>query len=519
MKLKLFQIPHNNGDEKKADLYFRGNTKLKSGEVLSTDTYFGSFSCTKYLKYTCVSAVELCVNVKGEGTAMLCAVTPEREETVICEEKFASDGELKLCAERSRFPREGYLYLKLTTDNECEFVSGYYSAETDENQREIKLGIIFCTFKREEFVRSNINKISEFLKLNDLGNFKVDIFCIDNGNTLKTNQVETAPNIHLVPNKNYGGSGGFTRGMMELISADAGYTHAWVMDDDIEFEPDMILRILSFLSITKPEFYDYHIAAGMMTFEKPTVQYEATANYDGVSFKSNKAELDLCELSALFENEKDISADYGGWWSLNIPMENIRRDSLPLPFFIKLDDVEFGLRSSRKFLTLNGFGVWHQSFANKVSAHLEYYTTRNGLVLTALYSGAKKEKRFLLSRLIKAISFGETKYMAASLKGVEDFLKGPDFLKNTPADKLNSEIMKEYKFAAASPGTRGKMLLCAAKNIFKKSSLESFKLYLSGVKLLKAGYLSSAKMFKDKFGEITTYDFWEEFMIKQKNQP
>ncbi len=513
MTITLFELSFCDKEEKK-NLYIRGNSTLASSQVLTTDTYFNSFSCSKYFKYTICNNLVLQICVTGSGRASLCHINNDTV-TEICSQDFSgySEGNIELFVPDLSDFCEGYIYLKLlANEGGCTLHSGRYTTDTEEKINPISLGIVFCTFRREEFVKHNISVISDYLKNKKFDVSSVDIFCIDNGCSLIKEDVCVAENIHLFQNKNYGGSGGFTRGMIEMLRSDKNFTHAWMMDDDIEFEPSTITRVISFLTLLRQEYSDYHLAAGMMTFENPTIQYEATAKYNGVSFTSNNSNLDLSTPDALFCNEKELKADYAGWWSLVIPFANISCDSLPLPFFIKLDDAEFGLRSTRKFTTLNGFGVWHQAFTNKVSAHLEYYTTRNALVLSALYYNGKKRNLILLSRLIKAISFNQPIFMAAAERGAKDFSLGADFLMNTDAAELNSEIMQGFRFSTSVPPTRKQMLVCFAKNIFRINTFKSIKLFFKALLHLK-DYNIAAQTYKENFKALTSFDFWQKFML------
>ena len=65
-------------------------------------------------------------------------------------------------------------------------------------------------------------------------------------------QLPDSNQIHLIPNQNTGGSGGFTRGIQEALHREQ-YTHVLLMDDDIIADWNGVQRAISFLSICKPE--------------------------------------------------------------------------------------------------------------------------------------------------------------------------------------------------------------------------------------------------------------------------
>lgn len=76
---------------------------------------------------------------------------------------------------------------------------------------------------------------------------------------------------------------------------------------------------------------------------------------------------------------------YAGWWFCCIPMKMIKQNGLPLPLFIRGDDVEFSLRNHAKFITMNGICIWHMGFTYKFNASMELYQVhRNSLILQAV---------------------------------------------------------------------------------------------------------------------------------------
>ena len=95
--------------------------------------------------------------------------------------------------------------------------------------------------------------------------FRSHIFLIDNGKTLDANReiqkVAGCLNdkLDIIPNMNAGGSGGFTRGMIEILNRKEqdGYTHVLLMDDDAVVQPDMMVRLYGLLTTLKEEWSSY----------------------------------------------------------------------------------------------------------------------------------------------------------------------------------------------------------------------------------------------------------------------
>lgn len=59
-----------------------------------------------------------------------------------------------------------------------------------------------------------------------------------------------------------------------------------------------------------------------------------------------------------------------------------------MPFFIKGDDVEYGMRAAEELILMSGIAVWHQDFAGKYTGILEYYIKRNLAIVSSLWCDA-----------------------------------------------------------------------------------------------------------------------------------
>ena len=83
---------------------------------------------------------------------------------------------------------------------------------------------------------------------------KLCYWLIDNGRTLSEHEeisrlVKEYPDvIRIIPNRNVGGAGGFTRGMIEAIEEKEhlGLTHVQMMDDDAVMDPELFVRAYGF---------------------------------------------------------------------------------------------------------------------------------------------------------------------------------------------------------------------------------------------------------------------------------
>ena len=421
-------------------LYFRGGNIsngslcLNSGETVSFNTYFNCFSYTKYLKYTSVKDVTFTCQIEGEAQVSLC-VFDGKEETVLCSAK-SIDGTASLSADLSTLPQRAILYPIITAKSDVLFLGGSYGCESVQPS-EIDCAIAICTYKREESTLNNLKILSsaDFSFVNK-------IYVIDNGQTLNAAE-HSSDFISVLPNKNFGGSGGFTRGIMEAHRA--GHSHVILMDDDVVIFPEAIERITAFVSLLLPEHKNAHFSAAMLPLSKMHMQYEMGARWNGHAIQSFKPNVDVCDPVELVNNLDEDPIEYGAWWCFCLPLCDVDKFGLPLPLFIKFDDVEYGMRTCKNapVITMNGVCVAHEDFDKKYSMHLDYYALRNQLITLACH---KRQTRVgCISRLWKCTLRQTFLYRYDTLDlqyaALNDFLKGADFLINTNEEELNKHVM------------------------------------------------------------------------------
>ena len=129
-------------------------------------------------------------------------------------------------------------YLEIISkEQDAEFYGGYFYSNDKVKNDKIKILAIICTFKREKYVRRNIDYFKVFLNKNPLAKKWLYLVVVDNASSLEP---FNSKNIKVIINKNTGGAGGFSRGMLEAIESKNKYTHIVLMDDDIAFNPMII---------------------------------------------------------------------------------------------------------------------------------------------------------------------------------------------------------------------------------------------------------------------------------------
>lgn len=442
-------------------MYFRKNEKvhyvnekeleLDKGGMLSFDTYFNGLSIAKWKKYTKIGNVSLRLKVKGKIRIRLIAKDKIHKDifTTILSEIRINAPEVEEIILPYPDHIKGILSFELCAlSNHSVFCGGYYDAQVEKDDlHRAKIGIVICTFKRESFIEKNLETLNSSIFKNQDSplNGHMEVFISDNGQTLDIERLQSEM-IHIVKNRNTGGAGGFTRGLIEILNrnSEAGITHALLMDDDIAIEPESLIRTYRILTLLKDEYADAFIGGAMLRNDKQNIQVESGASWNAGRLISLKSGLNMNKCKNCLHNEVEEYREFNAWWYCCLPMSVVSYENLPMPIFIRGDDVEYGLRNMKHLILMNGICVWHEPFENKYSSFLSYYILRNQLIDNALHFpqySKKNLKKDLLGSVLREIMYYRYKNVELLIRGVEDFLKGIDWLIETDGEALHKEVM------------------------------------------------------------------------------
>lgn len=451
-------------------MYFRRNQKtfyywcddkvdIQAEGVVDFDTYFNGFSAEKWMKYTKVKTVFLKVKVKGcvrltmmrkekQGGKILTEYTGEH----LCKTQKDEVKEFTFPFMTSS-PLGMYCFRLVGVEGVSSFFSASYGCDLAEEEiSPVKIGIDICTYKRERFVEKNLELLKSHF-LNDpksVMHDKLEVFISDNAHSLDIKKL-SSDKIHIFQNKNVGGAGGFTRGMIEIkkVKDKRRITHILVMDDDILIEPEAIFRTYMLLLCVKDEYRDAFVGGAMLRLDERYVQTESGAVWNGGYLVSLKRGLDLRETDACLFNEFEENTQFNAWWYCAFPVDVVTDDNLPMPIFIRGDDVEYGLRNIKHLILMNGICVWHEPFEFKYSSFLYYYILRNRLIDNALHNMVLPKNEFikiLWTQVMDELRLYRYKNAELLMRGVEDFFKGVKWLAEQDGEKLHKDIMNSgYK--------------------------------------------------------------------------
>ena len=427
----------------------------------SFDTYFNALSIAKWKKYTSIGDVRLQLYLQGSFEVILTNIECVEKKVYIKEigsYNINSKEKQLFIFPYNLYEYKGLLAFSLRAKSDALCFGGWYDADmADTSLWNVDIAIDICTFRREAFIQRNIDILKKsVIEKSDSPLYKhLHVYISDNGKTLPKQEIENEY-IHIVENKNAGGASGFTRGLIEIMNNYKNYpaTHALLMDDDIVILPEALFRTYTILRCRKPEYGELFIGGAMLRLDNQALQVESGASWNAGELISNRKNLNLLKLKNCCLNEEEEYTEYNAWWYCCIPMTIVNSENLPLPIFIRGDDVEYGLRNIKQLALMNGICVWHEAFENKYSSFLQYYILRNLLYDNALHFPEYTARKFL-RRLYKSVArelvYYRYKNIDLIFRGVNDFFKGVEFLKTTDGEALHKEIMEAgYKAVPVS---------------------------------------------------------------------
>lgn len=422
-----------------------GEIFLQEGQKVIFDTYLNSFSTGKWKKYTTVTEVSLKMILQGEFRIILYhkflrqGICHTRK---IKEQIFISQGKEEYTVDFGILEKDGIFYISCESLRGTGVLYGGDYITKDQKRRAVHIGLNICTFKREKYVKRNLEILQKAFLENEESelNGKISVYISDNGQSLPQS-MNQMPNTYIVKNKNVGGVGGFTRGMLE---AGKNATHILMMDDDAVILPESIERTYALLTLLKDRYLDYTIGGAMMRLDTPYVQYEAGGQWNSGNIRALHHNWDMTNKTFVLKNElENEPVEYTGWWYSCVPVRMIEREKLPLPIFIHRDDIEYGLRTGVGFIFLNGICIWHEAFENKMPGVLEYYDIRNLAIVNAIHDpkyGKRQFKQILIKWVSGNIARYRYQYVDFNLKGAIDFCRGIDWLKGQDGQLLHQKI-------------------------------------------------------------------------------
>ncbi|WP_409485117.1 glycosyltransferase [Arsenicicoccus dermatophilus] len=422
----------------------RRSVRMPAGLRTSFATYFNAFPASYWRAWTVVEQVRLRVRTSGEGSVLVYRSNATgRAQRVATRTVSGQDDRSTFELDLKTFGDGGWYWFDLVAGE-----SGLVLEEADWQvagtpPRPGTLSIGITTFNRADYCAKTIQALSEAEELRR----RIDmVYVVDQGSQLVQDEptwpaaaAALGDQLRLIRQGNLGGSGGFSRGMYESVRAGRSDYHM-VLDDDVNIEPEGILRALDFAgycrvpTIVGGHMFDLHNRSVLHAFGEEVNRWRFL--WGSLPGLKERHDLSRSNLRATAFLHRRADVDYNGWWMCLIPTQVIREIGLSLPIFIKWDDAEYGLRAREAgypTVSFPGAAVWHVSWIDKDDAvdWQAYYHERNRLLVGLLHSPYDHG-----GRLVRELFFNDVKHTISSqyypqslrVKAMKDILSGPDHL-------------------------------------------------------------------------------------------
>lgn len=467
----------NTTDRNYRDLFFRVgqvecsafNQKLAISTELYFNTWMNLFAGRKWFHFCELDDLYLGVNIKGKFSIEIIGSIKNTAYYRIDERLFFHEYDLNqedfiyIKVEEAKKYDSIYFVLRYLKNEPCIINNmGWYT--NTRPKRHNRLAIITCTYKRENYIRKTIQLFEDYLNENVELRDRMHLFISDNGQTLDAGYKSDFVSIY--PNINAGGAGGFGRGLIEVCKSSVEYTRCIFMDDDVEILPESFYRTLILSDYLKEEYSDAMINGAMLDLYNKVLFVENLAVQDGLWCHPYHNITDLLNYDEILKVNyipedvfyKEYPKTNGAWFYCSFAIDPKRSiDDLPLPIFIRGDDVEYGYRNSGKvIIQLNGICIWHAPFYFRVNKVTDsYYLSRNMFIINSLYTNGFKEsfRKLYSEKFNYAIATYD--YVSAKLiiNALHDVLKGKSLFKEDPLEIMNkiTLLSKENYEAVSDP--------------------------------------------------------------------
>jgi galactofuranosylgalactofuranosylrhamnosyl-N-acetylglucosaminyl-diphospho-decaprenol beta-1,5/1,6-galactofuranosyltransferase len=412
---------------------------LDPHSALTTNTYFGRVPASYWQRWTGVTEVTFEAEFSGEGVVELFASDFAGEERTVGGQELDGQGRVRLTVAIDKFVDGGAIWADFRA-GEGELAISDARWTIPHPPRPRKTAVVICTHNRPTDCVKTLQALAADLPALDGLDM---VYVIDQGDKrvsaqpeFEQIQADLAGRLRYITQANLGGAGGFTRGMYEITEVESEH-HANIlfMDDDIVLEPESIIRLTAFANSARQPI----IVGAQMLYALHPKRLHTGAEYADLStLEAGKVVEGALWNEDMTEENQEVRVDavYNAWWSAILPSEIVSATGYPLPVFFQWDDIEYGHRARENgftTVTLPGAGVWHADFTWKDQDDWSrYFSVRNSLITAALHSGFSGPGlgRVLLGRIVAYVTAMQYGLAATAIKGIEDFLAGPELLRD-----------------------------------------------------------------------------------------
>lgn len=425
--------------------------RIEPEHRVAFDRLFNVFYEAYWLRQVAFDATRLTLRYEGSGKVAVhrkvldaTGHTNAIELATVELRSGASSVELTLAAPRgTSLSTPGMLSFAVTTDAGLTILGGEWSIDAAP-RRTPRLTLVTCTTRYDEMMPGFFSALERAAWDNVASVIVVNNNASSFDAQLASRFPETSARLTVINQSNEGGTGGFTRGLLEAERL-AGLTHVAFLDDDILLPDGLLERLGDLLAFVKD---DAVVGGQMLDLRLPHV-----LSSSGEFFDTSRAmptnpygEIDLRAAKWEMPFLREHRGQWNGWWLCVYPATIGSKIGYPLPLFLKWDDIEYGVRASRAGLghvTFPGIAVWHEPFRTKIANWDGYFNARNGLVTRALLCDDRQLKRSqLVARVVAPFAWNLLTYRYVQceliLLGCRDYRAGPDAIPADASEHLSS---------------------------------------------------------------------------------
>jgi galactofuranosylgalactofuranosylrhamnosyl-N-acetylglucosaminyl-diphospho-decaprenol beta-1,5/1,6-galactofuranosyltransferase len=465
------------------DLYFRhhghlpaycsgpGELTIPAGCRLTSDTYFNAVFATHWRENTGIERLRFRAAVAGRCRVRVLRASPtQRAELARCEVSAAEEAiDLAVPIDAAAGPEPGIVFFEVQAFAPVTLREAVWSAEVAA-VHPVRLAVGSCTFRREDYLVRNLKTL---VADREVMAGVAAILIADNGSSprLHAELAGLSPRIRLYPQANIGGAGGFARVLLEVQGV-AEATHVLLMDDDVRLDSEALFRARAFLMAVQENVC---VGGQMLDLLRPGLLVEAGARADfaRLAIEPQWAGLQLGDPRSLQALARPYEIDYNAWWFCVLPLDAVRAGGLPLPVFVRGDDIEYGCRLKRagiRTLVPPGIAIWHEPFDAKTGGWQSYFATRNFLIAAACQGEgwAKTAGKAIRRRVVSSLLASDYYEAWLICEGLADFLAGPTILEGDPSSLLARLQSGRIPRRASRPSQRLRPLPLRHRYLFSR---------------------------------------------------
>lgn len=418
----------------------REHLMMKAYSSLSLNGYFNVFPI-KLAKEE-LSCRKGRLRIKGCGrviVTLICSFRNSQTAVLSSTEITLSESEfIEIPFDVTKLEKNGFVYPRVDaiSDTDIESMSYHIDQLPGFVPREIVLGIVITHYNRQHEVLANLSALESYATKHPEFSKRIRIAIVDNSSNFDPCEGSRAT---IISSPNFGGSGGFSRGL--LYFQHEGATHVLFMDDDGDFEPESIARLCNIFSLCKDP--KLAVTGTLLDSYRKTVIDERGATFDICRRYAMSCGFDMAMMKDMLEVEAyDCRYNYSAWCFFAFRIADVRHYSYP--FFVRGDDTLFSIQNSFKARPVIGIGCWIPASVGKLGPKVWYLDIRANLICSFFVDSSVRPilhtlRNFFFKQLYM-YNYGSAK---AILKACQDVFEDKGLLFNDVSGKRITKVAEE----------------------------------------------------------------------------